>query len=365
MVAAVLLGHGLVLEWLSRQAQAQAAMRLMATPMFTRLLQPQAPPPVPEVNVAAAPVRRARPAIQTITPSVPAQATRTYESTPTPTPAPAPAPTLADLEPEPVTLPLPELEAVAETALPQATPTVATIEPLAATATTAISPVESTPASTPSAAPLDSWPVDTRLNYRLGGYYRGELHGSAKVQWQRQGERYQAQLDIDLGPVGMVITSQGEVTPRGLMPEAYEEVRTSKRRNTQLQPNTIVLSDGRQVPRPEGVQDAASQFVELSHAFSTGRLALEVGRSVSFWMARPGGVDLWTYDIAQREMLQTPQLGTVEAFHLKPRPLADARGKIMAEMWFAPSLQYLPVRIRVTMGEAAHVDLFVETIEQR
>ena len=34
-------------------------------------------------------------------------------------------------------------------------------------------------------------------------------------------------------------------------------------------------------------------------------------------------------------------------------------------MWFAPALQYLPVRIRVNMGTEAHVDLLVETIEQR
>ena len=53
------------------------------------------------------------------------------------------------------------------------------------------------------------------------------------------------------------------------------------------------------------------------------------------------------------------------AFHLKPRPIANARGNITAEMWFAPSLQYLPVRIRVNMGETAFVDLMVEKIEQR
>ena len=60
------------------------------------------------------------------------------------------------------------------------------------------------------------------------------------------------------------------------------------------------------VPRPPGVQDSASQFVELGHRFATGKDVLEVGRSVSYWMARPGGVDLWTYDIVGKEMLQSP-----------------------------------------------------------
>jgi hypothetical protein len=81
--------------------------------------------------------------------------------------------------------------------------------------------------------------------------------------------------------------------------------------------------------------------------------------------ARPGGVDQWTYDVVQREMLELPRLGRIEAFHLKPRPLANARGNIYAEIWFAPSLQYLPVKIKVLMGSEAYLDLLVDHIEQR
>ena len=119
------------------------------------------------------------------------------------------------------------------------------------------------------------------------------------------------------------------------------------------------------MPRPDGVQDTASQFVELAHRFSSGAEKLEVGRSISLWMARPGGVDLWTYDIAGKETLKSATLGDIEAFHLKPRPIANPRGNVTAEMWFAPSLQYLPVRIRVNIGQEATVDLLVEQIEQR
>jgi hypothetical protein len=221
------------------------------------------------------------------------------------------------------------------------------------------------PAANTQAA-LDDWPADTRVNYRLGGMYRGEVQGNARVQWQRQNDRYQARVEIDIMPFSMVLTSQGEVRTQGLLPKAYEELRTGGgRRSVRMEEETIVLGDGRRVPLPVGVQDTASQFVELSHRFAAGHDPLEVGRTVSFWMARPGGVDLWTYDIVEREVLKTPELGPIEAFHLKPRPTAEPRGNITAEMWFAPSLQYLPVRIRITMGEAIYVDLIVEKIEQR
>ena len=331
LLAAVLLGHALVLQWLAWHALQPSALNAMAAPMFTRLLKPAAPPPPVQV-AQAVPVRKRPP------PGV-------IEPPPPPEPAPSTpkeiTPTVAPPEPAP-------------------TPTVVV------TPDAALSPTGTAVAGTPTESPtayLDTWPGDTRLNYRLGGYYRGELHGNAKVEWLRDGERYQTRIDIDLGLVSMVMTSQGGVSQQGLTPFAYEESRAGKRRSTLMQ-DKIVLDDGRQVPRPEGVQDTASQFVELSHRFATGQLALEVGTTVSFWMARPGGLDYWTYDVTEKEMLQTPTLGVVEAFHLKPRPLSNPRGNITAEMWFAPTLQYLPVRIRVNAGEAS-LDLIVETIEQR
>jgi hypothetical protein len=229
-------------------------------------------------------------------------------------------------------------------------------------------PQPAQPASAPATTSLDIWPADTRLNYRLGGQYRGaaELHGSARVQWQREGERYQTRVDMVLtGLTSFVMTSQGDVTPQGLLPKVYEELRTGGSRGARLGDETIALANGSSVPRPPGVQDTASQFVDLSHRFATGKDVLEVGRSVSFWMARPGAVDLWTYDVVGKEMLQSPELGSFEAFHLKPRPIANPRGNVTAEMWFAPSLQYLPVRIRVNMGESTYIDLMVVTIEQR
>lgn len=359
LLLAVLAGHALVLQWLAWQAQEQSALRLMTAPMFTRLLQQQAPSPVP-ATPAVPPARprspRVAPAIQSVERSTPQQ------NTPTETVSE----TLTDVEI--AASPQAAVPSAAASAPPAAAPAPPPVASAAAstspeiTATASVS--AATTATTSSFVATDSWPADTRLNYRVGGYYRGELHGSARVQWQRQDDRYQTRIDIDLGLVSLVMTSQGLVTERGLAPKVYEETRAGKRRSASLEDSRVLLSDGSAVPRPDGVQDTASQFVELSHRFASGQLPLEVGRSVSFWMARPGGINYWTYDVIGKEMLQTPQLGAVEAFHLKPRPLADPRGNITAEMWFAPSLQYLPVRIRVNAGDA-HIDLFVEKIEQR
>ena len=103
----------------------------------------------------------------------------------------------------------------------------------------------------------------------------------------------------------------------------------------------------------------------VGRGFASGQQPLAVGEAVRFWMARPGAVDEWIYDVVERVPLQTPTLGVLEAFHLKPRPIANPRGNITAEMWFAPALQYLPVRIRINQGSEIHLDLLVDRIEQK
>lgn len=337
---AVLLLHLLALEGLARYQAQATLLRPMVAPMYTRLLQPQAPAPVVAApNPPAARTQPRRAAINSVAKSVPE---------PTPTTA---------MEAAPAAVP---------PSLPEATQA-APAEAAAETATASVTPSAPAATTTTATAALDRWPGDTRLNYRLGGRFRsGDLYGDARVQWQREGARYQVRVDVDVTLLAtLVMTSQGEVTADGLAPSVYEEQRRGRPRGLRMTGSEVLLANGTAVPRPPGVQDTASQFVELSQRFATGRELLEVGRSVSFWLARPGAVDLWTYDVVAREVLATPRLGQVEAFHLKPRPIANPRGNITAEMWFAPSLQYLPVKIRVNMGDEAHLDLLVESIEQR
>ena len=140
-------------------------------------------------------------------------------------------------------------------------------------------------------------------------------------------------------------------------------------RSVKLDARDVLLTDGRRIPRPADglsvVQDTASQFVELGHRFSTGRAMLKQGETITVWLARPGGLDEWVYDIGPPETIYLPTMGAVEAHHLKPRPLVTARGTITAEMWIAPGLQHLPVRIKITLNKEAHLDLLVQKIEQR
>ena len=347
------LGHFASLEWLARQADAISGLTLMAPPMYTRMLQPTAPPAV----MASVAVPRPRPRARAAATPKPAASARKREQEEA-------QPLVEPVAQQPESAP--QQETIAQAAEPAASaPAAAASAPLA----TASAPAAAASAASGEPAPPDPWPGDTRLTYAVTGEYRNPVSGTAHVHWQRDGTRYQVRLDVTIRivvPITQTLTSQGEVTPTGLIPRAYEEMRTGgKRRITQMGDEVVVLEKGTTVPRPPGVQDTASQFVELAQRFSTGKDVLAVGRTVKVWLARPGGVDEWTYEVTERQLLSLPLMGDVETFHLKPRPLANPRGNITAEMWFAPTLQYLPVKIKVFMGTEAWLDLVVDRIEQR
>lgn len=329
LLVAVLLAHALVLSWLRNQLEDLKPLTLMADPMFTRMI-------VPVRTVAPVPV--AKPAVRHASKSAKARAVEV-------TPAAA--------------------AAQEESADPQGqdTSNQSGDAPEDSAAQDKVAEAPAPPASAPVAeAPApDTWPADTRLTYLLTGYYRGEVSGDARVQWQRQQNRYQVRVAM-LGLASM--TSQGEVTPTGLIPQAYQEELFGFVRRVAFEGGQVKFNDGDLRQAPEAVQDTASQLVELSHRFSTGREVLKVGAEVKIWLARPRGMDEWTYDVTGEEMLKTPLYGTVQTFRLQPRPIARPRGPIKAEIWFAPSLQYLPVRVRISGSKDSFLDLMVERIDQ-
>ena len=362
-LAVVLLLHALAIAFFSQFLQAPSLLAHMTAPMYTRTISVQAPAPEP---AAQAPMAEAAPERPTARIETPQQAARRKAARPPPPRATASQAQAATERPAPAPPEAPEAAASQAVAAAPAAEPAGPVDAASAALAAASAPAP-TQAAASAAAPayLAQWPADTRLTYRLGGNYRGELHGSAQVLWQREGTRYQASVQIDLGLLlSMRFTSQGEITEQGLAPEVYEEQVRQRRRGVRIGED-VRLNNGERVPRPQDVQDTASQFVEMGHRFATDPAALQAGSEIRLWLARPGGVDQWTYDVVGEDTLHLPRLGAVPAYHLKPRPLDKPRGPISAEIWIAPTLQYLPVRIRLTQGPDTYMDLMVETIEQQ
>jgi len=209
-----------------------------------------------------------------------------------------------------------------------------------------------------------AWPPSTRLSYRLSGNYRGPVEGTAQVEWLRQGTRYQVHLFTAIGPVlSRRISSEGELTAQGLAPRRFDGeqkvlFRSPRRWQLRFGPDQVVLSDGKVVPMQAGTQDEASQFVQLTWLFTTQPDKLRVGSAVELPLAISRKLERWTYDVVGEETLRFP-FGEVPSFHLKPRRAAGA-GDLTPEIWIAPTLQYLPVRIVIRDNAGNSIDLLLE-----
>lgn len=320
---------------------------------FVRELAPQQPPAAPP-----APGPQARLPAQAPAPASAASA------------ASAAAPALV-----PSIEPMPEVAVAPVPALPEV-PAQTSVEPggrQAPDSTTAPDPAVGH-AGDASAPPAFEWPPSTRLSYTLTGDFRGPVQGQAQVEWLRSGTRYQVHLDISVGPsfaplLSRSITSEGEVTADGLRPSRYDEetrvvLREPRRLTIWLDADRVRLPGGAVLPRPAGVQDSASQFVQMTWLFTMQPQRLQAGQVIELPLALPRRVEPWIYDVLASETLDTPA-GPVETVHVKPRRPGRPGQELTAEFWVAPSLQYLPVRILIRQDDRSYVDLLIERLPQQ
>jgi hypothetical protein len=345
LVLGVLAVHGCVTRQLADRmgefSVAPLPQRLQVA--YVRELQPAVPVVVAPARKPPAPKRAARAA------AVASQ-------------APSPVDTAASavpLEPVPESMHEPVPEVVAAAAEP---------EPVASAPAAAGS--EPSPVAVDGAASAPAafeWPGSTRLSYVLTGNFRGHVDGEAQVEWIRDGNRYQVNVDVIIGlsfapTASRRLVSEGQLTTDGLYPTRYDQLthvmlRDDQRVMMQLLPDAVVLANGQRRIRWPGVQDTASQFVQLTWLFTTQPQKLRTGESVEIPLALPFRVEPWTYDVLEEETLYTT-FGEVQAFRVKPRRQPRG-GDLIPEMWIAPSMRYLPLRIRIHQDADTWVDLMI------
>ena len=352
LVLAVVLAHlWLTARLAERMAEIDAAPKMppRIEVAYVKTLELEAPKPL----AAAAPPRPApRPRAPRVARSV--EPAASAASAPAVVEEPAPTALAAASEPATAASGVGEATAGAETA---PDPQVVADAAAPASAAAAASAVEGF-----------VWPKATRVSYVLTGNWRGELNGRAEVEWIKIDDRYQVNVAMHAGPevaplVARRMTSEGRIVANGLAPERYEEetkvvMREDRRISMVFAADLVTLGNGQQRVRLPGVQDTASQFVQFTWMFGSQPERLRVGNTFEFPLALPRSMNTWVYDVAEEVLLDT-EIGPLKTFHLKPRRNVRRPGEWVVEMWFAPELRFLPVRLRIEQDAQTYVELLI------
>lgn len=218
-------------------------------------------------------------------------------------------------------------------------------------------PAAQAAAPTPQAsAHAQHLPPPGRWHYQVHGQAKGlSYQAEGQLHWQHDGQRYRAHMALRALWLQRTQTSTGTVAAAGLQPEHFID-QARKTRETWFDPqqHTLRAGNGTPQPAPVGVQDRLSVFFQL--ATQLNRAAATQAPARSTWpVPVAGGADseTWHFQAQGHERLTLPA-GTYDAIKLtrQPRHASDQT----VEVWLAPALHHIPVRLRIRQGNGDVVD---------
>ncbi|MDP2017810.1 DUF3108 domain-containing protein [Hydrogenophaga sp.] len=200
-------------------------------------------------------------------------------------------------------------------------------------------------------------PASTRLDYAVTGRIKGIAYNAeGKLDWTQADGRYSARMEMRVFLLGnRVQTSTGRVGPTGLSPERFaDKSRSEKAAHFDAEQSRIRFSNNAPdaVLRP-GAQDRLSLFLQIAGLLQARPQAYASGQTIEMQVAGTGDADIWRFEVGDETTLSLPA-GEVRARLLKRLPRKEFDSTV--EMWLAPALQHLPVRLRVTQSNGDVAD---------
>ena len=376
--ALVLALHWLVLDGLPWRTSAASTHAPVATTFATRTLAPPppaAPPPVAATPAASprSPIRKARPVRK-----VPASVAAT-----------APQPVPSSFEAAPATIPamdaqedLPETSAITHTADAEALAPDTNADPVLvadAAPPSKPAPASSAAADEPpalpgaidivppgsgasarasSAAPAVRIPPPMRLEFDVAGQAKKFNYSArAELLWQHDGQRYQAQQEISMLFLGSrTQTSVGTLAVTGLLPQRFgDRARSEQAAHFDYARGRVTFSANTpDAPMAAGTQDRLSVFLQLGALLAAAPERYPAGTRINVATVSARAADVWSFTVEGEETLNLP-VGAVAAIQLERLPRRDHDQT--AQVWLAPALGYLPVRIRLVQANGDFADL--------
>jgi Protein of unknown function (DUF3108) len=345
-------------HWVAlRQAAPRLGIGDEADPLATAALETRtitpAPPPAPAAIAPAAPPPRAENRPKPVKKALDSASAQSKRASVAPE-------IIANPVPESLPEPAPQApaEAPAATAAPPPVPEVAS----AAAAAAAQASAQPAPPQLSGMA----LPGSMQLLYKMTGSAQGlSYHASAQLDWNSTGDRYDSSMTVSalfLGSRSMA--SQGAIGPNGLAPARFADKTRKRELAAHFEPDKQQISFSNNAPSAPwmpGAQDRLSLFIQLAGMLAGDPAAFPLGSRISVYAAGPRSAEMMDFLVESEELLQLPS-GEMITLKLASQVHNDYDRKL--EIWYAPSLGFLPVRVKYTLANSDFIDQQLREIKK-
>jgi len=193
---------------------------------------------------------------------------------------------------------------------------------------------------------------DTRIN--------GVMNQVGNIHWVNDGQHYEMVVSIPLPFVGpYVYSSKGHIDGFGIAPEQYSEQRGRRAADITVFDRTtkqlVYTRTPNNQPLADGAEDRFSVVMQLSSLVRGSPDTYKPGVVRQFSVADNDSNEIWPIETVGDENVQTAD-GNVQARHFTrlPRREGDRR---RLDIWLAPTLGWLPVRILQTEPNGMQIEM--------
>jgi Protein of unknown function (DUF3108) len=182
--------------------------------------------------------------------------------------------------------------------------------------------------------------------------------GQAVIQWQQDGEKYALGLSASVLMLdALTWKSTGLMSPQGLLPDRFSDKRFRKSEVAahfdRIQNKIIFSANTPEALLQAGAQDRISAFWQLAGLLLADPARYPTGATISLQMVDATEAETWVFSVNEPETLNL-ESGSQLALRLTRNPRKEFDRKV--ELWFAPALGYLPVRMRQTQTNGDYFD---------
>ncbi|MDA7418910.1 DUF3108 domain-containing protein [Xenophilus arseniciresistens] len=214
-------------------------------------------------------------------------------------------------------------------------------------------------AGTPGAREPLKVPGSVRLDFAVTGQQGMQPMSGVfgELIWLQDGSSYNARLALRvLFRTIRTQTSVGALSAAGIEPRRFSDARRSEVATHFVRESGQIVFSSTTTPAPlmPGAQDRLSVILQLAALMAGDPDRHPPGSSFSIQTAGARDAETWRFSVEGEEQLETPA-GSYLTRRLVRLPRKDYDQKI--ELWLAPELGWLPVRIRQTQANGDFADM--------